>query len=84
MVETEYDVGEPVPVEICPEADDGVDLRFAVPVEVYRGYGTAKHVYPVERVEGVDALFTLNAEIDSDVPVADDVQLYSVPHDELR
>ncbi|WP_042663339.1 hypothetical protein [Haloferax sp. ATB1] len=83
MVATHYEVGEKVPADICPTLADEGDITFAVSVEVYGGYGSAKHVYPTEQVERIQDLFVVGGEID-EVGVADDVRLYTIPHDALR
>ncbi|POG55468.1 hypothetical protein [Haloferax marisrubri] len=83
MVATHYEVGETVPVDICSVPAEEEEITFAVPVDVYDGYGSAKHVYPTEQVERIWDLFVTNGETD-EVVVADEVRLYTIPHDALR
>ncbi|ELZ55992.1 hypothetical protein C458_09901 [Haloferax sp. ATCC BAA-644] len=54
-----------------------------MPVEVYHGYGSAKHVYPTEQIERVSDLFVTDGE-PAEMTVADEVRLYTIPHDALR
>ncbi|MFK8214304.1 hypothetical protein [Haloferax volcanii] len=83
MVNKRYEAGENVPTDICsvPAAEGG--LTFAVSVEVYHGYGSAKHVYPTEQIERVSDLFVTDGE-PAEMTVADEVRLYTIPHDALR
>ncbi|ELZ96985.1 hypothetical protein C440_04388 [Haloferax mucosum ATCC BAA-1512] len=69
-------------MEICSTPDES-NIEFAVPVEVYDGYGSAKHVYPTEQIERVADLFVADGGSD-EVAVADEVRLYTIPHDALR
>ncbi|RDZ44967.1 hypothetical protein C5B91_08505 [Haloferax sp. Atlit-10N] len=96
MAKERYDAGETVPSNICTIADDedGLtsgatvevdegEVAFAVPVEVYHGYGSAKHIYPVEQVEDVSDLFATESHFE-EVSIAESVQLYTMPHESLR
>lgn len=85
MIDEQYDAGEEVPVELrsAPDSEDRDDIRFAVSVEIYGGFGSAKHVYPTEKVESTADLFTADGSATEPL-VTDDVRLYTVPHDMLR
>lgn len=80
-----YDAGEVVPMDIRSDPDDEFrdDVRFAVSVEIYGGFGSAKHVYPTEPVESTADLFT-SEQSDEESLVTEDVRLYTIPHDRLR
>ncbi|ELK55676.1 MULTISPECIES: hypothetical protein [Haloferax] len=96
MVKEIYDAGDTVPSTICTvvdeddeltfgatvEVDEG-EIAFAVPVEVYHGYGSAKHIYPIEQVDSVSDLFVTESHFE-EVSIADNVQLYTMPHEALR
>ncbi|WP_042663341.1 hypothetical protein [Haloferax sp. ATB1] len=96
MAKEIYDAGEVVPSSICTvdddedgltfgstvEVDEG-EVAFAVPVEVYRGYGSAKHIYPLTRVDDVSDLFVTQRQFE-EVSIAENVQLYTMPHESLR
>ena len=85
MSSEHHDEGAVVPVNLRSTADDALrdDVRFAVEVEVYGGYGNSKHIYPLDPVESTAELFTVG-NIDGESVVTDDVRLYTIPHDELR
>ncbi|RDZ63957.1 hypothetical protein C5B90_12670 [Haloferax sp. Atlit-12N] len=96
MAKERYDAGETVPSTICTVADDDEgmtfgatvevdegEVAFAVPVEVYHGYGSAKHIYPLEQVEDVSDLFVTKSHFE-EVSIAENVQLYTMPHESLR
>ncbi|WP_416840424.1 hypothetical protein [Haloferax sp. DFSO52] len=85
MNNEQYEAGEVVPVDICPISDDSEvdEITFAVSVEVYGGYGDAKHVYPNETVESTADLFSVDGGVAESV-VSDNVRLYTVPAELLR
>ncbi|QCQ76542.1 hypothetical protein E6P09_00595 [Haloferax mediterranei ATCC 33500] len=69
-------------MEIYSAPDGESEVEFAVSVEVYDGFGSAKHIYPTEQIDRASDLF---AEDKSDgITVNDEVRLYTIPHDELR
>ncbi|MFC7131084.1 hypothetical protein [Haloferax chudinovii] len=83
MVNERYETGENVPTDICSALGVEDTLTFAVPVEVYHGYGSARHVYPTEQIERISDLFVTDGEPD-EMTAADGVRLYTIPHDALR
>ena len=85
MADEQYDAGEEVPIEIrsAPEGAGEDEIRFAVPVEIYGGFGSAKHVYPTEEIESTADLFTADG-VTTESLVTGDVRLYTVPHEMLR
>ena len=78
-----HEAGDVVPREICP-ASNSDDVRFAVSVDVFGGYGSAKHVYPTKQVESTADLFGLRDEEEANSVTTDDVYLYTIPHEMLR
>ncbi|MFC7131085.1 hypothetical protein [Haloferax chudinovii] len=96
MVKEIYDAGDAVPSTICTVSDEDDELTFgatvdvdegevafAVPVEVYHGYGNAKHIYPIRQVDAVSDLFVTESQFE-EVSIAEHVQLYTMPHEALR
>ncbi|CQR48614.1 MULTISPECIES: hypothetical protein [Haloferax] len=96
MVKERYDAGDAVPSTICTVADENDEptfgatvevgegeVAFAVPVEMYRGYGDAKHIYPIEQVDAVSDLFATESQFE-EVSIAENVRLYTMPHEALR
>ncbi|KAB1187533.1 MULTISPECIES: hypothetical protein [Haloferax] len=83
MGKTRYSAGDIVPDNICEQPSEWVLVRFAIPVEVYYGYGSVRHVYPTEPIERTEELFNVDGERVDDL-VNEYVQLYTTPHHELR
>ena len=82
MGKERYDSGDAVPDDICSLLDGKLRIEFAVPVEVYHGYGKVKHVYPTEEIDETADLFARDEPVE--VLVEDRVQLYTIPHQHLR
>lgn len=84
MSNEQYQAGEDVPDDICsiPNEVEIDQIEFAVSVDVFNGYGGAKHIYPTTKVESSAALFSLDGTFRESL-IPDHVQLYTVPHETL-
>ncbi|ADQ68670.1 hypothetical protein C499_13025 [Halogeometricum borinquense DSM 11551] len=78
MPDEHYEAGEHVPSSLTAHTAPD-DLRFTTAVDVYAGYGSQWHVYPVEAVESRSEILTEPPEhLDTDV------SLYTLPYEQLR
>ncbi|MFC7202642.1 hypothetical protein ACFQJC_03890 [Haloferax namakaokahaiae] len=83
MDKIRYDAGDIVPEEVTPASTSRVFMQFAVPVEIYYGFGRVVHIYPTERIEDPTEIFAVD-DTPVELLVTDDVQLYTTPPDELQ